>query len=81
MQRRAAYDVRAQQEHGRYDHMAVILDEADWPKWLGEQPAAPDELYATQSAAAISGSASERRPKPRTGNNKMISIIKVKPTK
>ena len=23
-----------------------VLDEADWPKWLGEEPATPDELYA-----------------------------------
>ena len=29
-----------------HDRMPVILDEADWPKWLGEEPATPDELYA-----------------------------------
>jgi hypothetical protein len=26
--------------------MPVVLDEADWPKWLGEEPATADELYA-----------------------------------
>ena len=26
--------------------MPVILDEADWPKWLGEEPATEDELLA-----------------------------------
>jgi len=29
-----------------HDRMPVILDEADWPKWLGEEPATPDKLYA-----------------------------------
>ena len=29
-----------------HDRMPVILDEADWPKWLGEQPATKDELCA-----------------------------------
>ena len=29
-----------------HDRMPVILDEADWPKWLGEEPATTDELYA-----------------------------------
>jgi putative SOS response-associated peptidase YedK len=29
-----------------HDRMPVVLDEADWPKWLGEEPATPDELYA-----------------------------------
>jgi len=29
-----------------HDRMPVILDEADWPKWLGEESATPDELYA-----------------------------------
>jgi putative SOS response-associated peptidase YedK len=29
-----------------HDRMPVILDEADWPKWLGEEPATLDELYA-----------------------------------
>ena len=29
-----------------HDRMPVILDEADWPKWLGEDAATPDELYA-----------------------------------
>ena len=29
-----------------HDRMPVILDEADWPKWLGEEPATEDELYA-----------------------------------
>lgn len=27
-----------------HDRMPVILAEADWPKWLGEEPAAGDEL-------------------------------------
>ena len=26
--------------------LPVILDEAVWPKWLGEEPATLDELYA-----------------------------------
>jgi putative SOS response-associated peptidase YedK len=26
--------------------MPVILSEADWPKWLGEEPATEDELLA-----------------------------------
>lgn len=26
--------------------MSVILDEADWPKWLGEAPATEDDLVA-----------------------------------
>jgi putative SOS response-associated peptidase YedK len=26
--------------------MPVILDEADWPKWLGEEPAIEQELLA-----------------------------------
>jgi SOS response associated peptidase (SRAP) len=29
-----------------HDRMPVILDEADWPKWLGEAPATEDELVA-----------------------------------
>jgi putative SOS response-associated peptidase YedK len=29
-----------------HDRMPVILDEADWPKWLGEAPASEDELVA-----------------------------------
>ena len=31
---------------GLHDRMPVVLDEADWPKWLGEQPVTEDELYA-----------------------------------
>ena len=27
-----------------HDRMPVILDEADWPKWLGEAPATEEEL-------------------------------------
>ena len=27
-----------------HDRMPVILDEADWPKWLGEAPATKEEL-------------------------------------
>jgi len=26
--------------------MPVILDEADWPKWLGEEPATEQQLLA-----------------------------------
>jgi putative SOS response-associated peptidase YedK len=26
--------------------MPVVLNEADWAKWLGEKPATEDELYA-----------------------------------
>jgi putative SOS response-associated peptidase YedK len=29
-----------------HDRMPVVLDEADWPKWLGEEPATEEELYA-----------------------------------
>ena len=29
-----------------HDRMPVIVDEADWPKWLGETPATEDELMA-----------------------------------
>jgi putative SOS response-associated peptidase YedK len=29
-----------------HDRMPVILAEKDWPKWLGEEPASPDELKA-----------------------------------
>jgi putative SOS response-associated peptidase YedK len=29
-----------------HDRMPVILDEADWPKWLGEAPATEDDLVA-----------------------------------
>ena len=29
-----------------HDRMPVILDEADWPKWLSEAPATEDELVA-----------------------------------
>jgi putative SOS response-associated peptidase YedK len=29
-----------------HDRMPVILDEADWPKWRGEEPASEDELLA-----------------------------------
>ncbi len=28
------------------DRMPAVLDEADWPKWLGEEPATVDELKA-----------------------------------
>jgi putative SOS response-associated peptidase YedK len=27
-----------------HDRMPVILEEADWPKWLGEEPATEEEL-------------------------------------
>jgi putative SOS response-associated peptidase YedK len=29
-----------------HNRMPVILDEADWPKWLGEAPADEAELLA-----------------------------------
>ena len=29
-----------------HDRMPVILSEAEWPKWLGEEPATEDELLA-----------------------------------
>jgi putative SOS response-associated peptidase YedK len=29
-----------------HDRMPVILDEADWAKWLGEEPATEEELLA-----------------------------------
>ena len=29
-----------------YDRMPVILAEADWPKWLGQEPASEEELLA-----------------------------------
>ncbi len=29
-----------------HDRMPVILDEVDWPKWLGEEPANEEELLA-----------------------------------
>lgn len=29
-----------------HDRMPVILAEKDWPKWLGEEPAAEEELLA-----------------------------------
>ena len=29
-----------------HDRMPVILDNADWPKWLGEEPATEEELLA-----------------------------------
>jgi putative SOS response-associated peptidase YedK len=32
-----------------HDRMPVILDETDWPEWLGEQPATEDELCALLS--------------------------------
>lgn len=29
-----------------HERMPVILDEADWPKWLDEEPSTEDELVA-----------------------------------
>jgi putative SOS response-associated peptidase YedK len=29
-----------------HDRMRVILDETDWPIWLGEEPATPEQLLA-----------------------------------
>ena len=29
-----------------HNRMPVILDERDWPKWLGEEPATEQELLA-----------------------------------
>jgi hypothetical protein len=31
---------------GIHDRMPVVLAEGDWPMWLGEEPAKPDELLA-----------------------------------
>ena len=31
---------------GLHNRMPVILDQADWPKWLGEEPATEEELLA-----------------------------------
>lgn len=33
-----------------HDRMPVILGEADWAKWLGEEPATEDELLAMLKA-------------------------------
>jgi putative SOS response-associated peptidase YedK len=30
----------------QHDRMPVILDAADWPKWLGEDPVTEQELHA-----------------------------------
>jgi putative SOS response-associated peptidase YedK len=35
-----------------HDRMPVILADADWPKWLGEEPATDDELLAMLKRAA-----------------------------
>jgi putative SOS response-associated peptidase YedK len=32
-----------------HNRMPVILDESDWPKWLGEEPATEQELLALLS--------------------------------
>jgi putative SOS response-associated peptidase YedK len=32
--------------------MPVILEEEDWPRWLGEQPATEDELKALLTPCA-----------------------------
>jgi putative SOS response-associated peptidase YedK len=41
------HHLRAERAMGElHDRMPGILDEADWPKWLGEEPATPYELYA-----------------------------------
>jgi putative SOS response-associated peptidase YedK len=34
-----------------HDRMPVILEKADWPKWLGEEPATEAELYALLKSA------------------------------
>jgi putative SOS response-associated peptidase YedK len=36
-----------------HDRMPVILDKADWPKWVGEVAATEDELYALLKPAPI----------------------------
>jgi putative SOS response-associated peptidase YedK len=33
-----------------HNRMPVILEEADWPKWLGEEPASEDELPGVAQA-------------------------------
>jgi putative SOS response-associated peptidase YedK len=35
-----------------HDRMPVILEEKDWPKWLGEEPASEDELKALLTPCA-----------------------------
>jgi putative SOS response-associated peptidase YedK len=36
-----------------HNRMPVILDEADWPKWLGEEPATEDKLLAQLKAVVL----------------------------
>src|SRR5271157_3902399 len=35
-----------------HNRMPVIVDQADWPKWLGEEPAVEEELLAMLKACA-----------------------------
>jgi putative SOS response-associated peptidase YedK len=46
-----------------HNRMPVILDEKDWAKWLGEEPATEQELLALlpPCAAAVTGNESPRR--------------------
>jgi hypothetical protein len=40
-------DLRAERcDSGNHNRMPVILDEKDWPKWLGEEAATEQELLA-----------------------------------
>ncbi len=38
-----------------HNRMPVILGEADWPKWLGEEPATDQELLAYSGLAQMNG--------------------------
>jgi len=44
-----------------HNRMPVILDQADWPKWLGEEPAAEEELLAISIARSAPGDNWRRR--------------------
>ena len=34
-----------------HNRMPVILDETDWPEWLGEKPATEDGLWRSSNPA------------------------------
>jgi putative SOS response-associated peptidase YedK len=38
-----------------HNRMPVILDESDWPKWLGEEPATEEELLPLLRPAPMAG--------------------------
>jgi putative SOS response-associated peptidase YedK len=52
-----------------HDRMPVILDRGTWPKWLGEEPAEPDELRALLKPSP-SGRMRAYRVSPRVGSVK-----------